>query len=82
MREEYEFPIEDNVPLPPWVKIRDKYPWTKLQPGQSFLVPCEVKNVDKLMNSLTSCRGHAERKLNWQFALRRTNKGVRVWRVR
>lgn len=71
------FPIEDGIPMPQiW-----KYPWSELERGQSFLVPCPADETERKMNSLTSSRNHAQKKLGRRFALRRTNHGIRVWRV-
>ena len=76
------FDIERNVPLPP-VKIgKPKYPFQKLAISESFLVPCGDYEKPEAMNSLTSCRAHAQRKTGWKFAMRSVKGGIRVWRIK
>ncbi len=58
-----------------------KYPWHELQVGDSFFVPCHGPYREKLMNSLTSCRGNAQ-KNGKRFALRMKVGGIRVWRMK
>lgn len=59
---------------------RPKYPWGLLEIRQSFVVPCEEWERERVMNSLTSCRRNAQRN-GKRFALRNVADGVRVWRV-
>jgi hypothetical protein len=77
------FRIESYVRLPRPSGSRVKYPWAKLEVGQSFLAPCENDERPALMNSLTSCRSWQQRKTKGakRFALRIVDGGVRVWRV-
>lgn len=72
--------VETGVPLPSPGQGRKKYPWTKLELMQSFVVECGEWEIESLMNSLTSCRANAQRG-GKKFALRRVEGGVRVWRV-
>lgn len=77
------YPIERGIPVP---KVRPaggpKYPWGSLQVDESFLVPCAEIDLASVMNGLTSCKSWAQKKLGYRFVMRRTNKGVRVWRVK
>lgn len=79
-----EFLIEDGIPLPSaFINRRRKgrYPWDKLEVTQSFLVPGEMDALDRMMNSITSCRDWQQKKTGKQFILHKTSKGVRVWRT-
>lgn len=78
------YPIDDGIPLPPsrGKESLAKYPWRDLHVDQSFFVACDPRDLDDVMNSLTSCRNYAQRKLGFRFALRRSSKGIRVWRTK
>lgn len=68
--------IEKNVPIPEDSK-NNKYPWSKLKVGDSFLCP-EGTNHQAFQSS---GRQWAKRN-NVKFTFRSTDKGWRVWRIR
>ena len=70
--------IDKNVPLPNPDGFQGKYPWRKMEVGDSFFV------VGKKTNSLTGC-AYKLKELGMRFAFRTVTedgvKGVRAWRV-
>lgn len=77
------FVIEDGVPLSTkratgGGRRGSKYPFAVMQPGQSFLVPEDVKpaTVRSAVGAFNK-RNQGEGK----FAVRVTAEGTRVWRV-
>lgn len=85
-----ELMIDDDVPRPPRGKRGPgKYPWPKLAPGQSFLVPCGRTPQD-LSITHSNVRSAAFRYgkrhgMTFQTATRRESvdgeRGIRVWRI-
>ena len=75
------FEIESNIPVPAIKPGRPKYPFRQLAVSESFLVPCGDYEKPEAMNSLTSCRAHAQRKTGWKFVMRSVTGGIRVWRI-
>ena len=73
------FKIESGVPLPPNAGKQGlgKYPFRKMNIGDSFLVATDVQG--KTANNLASCARQIFGKGN--FAIRRVEGGVRVWRL-
>ena len=68
------YPIEKNVPILPTIH-RHKYPFDKLKVGESFQV---LGKTSTCMGG-TTCRW--KKKLGWDYTIRRTENGCRVWRV-
>lgn len=73
----YNIEIEDGIPLPAITAGRMRYPWDKLQPGQSFFIPgaTESRVTPKKL-----------REQGWKFtsAVEETHygeRGRRYWRV-
>lgn len=65
-----------------------RYPFEKLELGDSFLIPLENDTIEcykMAANSLTSCRSIAQKKLNIKMMTRKVIEGsvigIRVWRV-
>jgi len=84
----HTFPVERDVPVPKDLGGRPtRYPFALLEVGESFFVPCPRVERTRLMNSLTSCRANAQRKLGRVFVLRvvdddgEQGSGIRVWRT-
>lgn len=75
------FKIEQGVPLPKMGKIRQKYPYRRLKPGESFLVACGENERERMMNSLNSGAHWAGYKTGFKFAMRTVLGGIRVWRT-
>lgn len=65
--------IDKDIPLP--VQGKD-LPFGKMEVGDSFLVPRNISH--SYMQQLVH---KAQKKLAWQFSLRRTKDGPRCWRV-
>jgi len=64
-----EIKIEKNVPVPVG---RLKYPWDAMKPGDSFLTNgrSQLNPPQHLVDQ------------GWRFTQRRTNNGLRIWRVK
>jgi hypothetical protein len=81
-----QFQIDKNIPVPN--EGREKYPWSKMQPGDSFFVPGgRQTTADKrpgLMVQIT-VPAAAKRVPGTKWAVRQATEngvnGVRVWRV-
>lgn len=75
------YKIEKNIPiatkqLPP----RAKYPFAKLEIGDSFLVkPSDRKTYVNLYQAIQRCKRQSPPPL--KFITRRTENGIRCWRV-
>lgn len=72
--------IETNIPLPQRVGGRlkgSKYPFAQMQPGDSFLVPSDVK-PSTLRAAVSAFSKKAEAPVK-KFAIRVVDNGVRVW---
>jgi hypothetical protein len=73
-----EFTIEDNVPMPE-KHVRWKYPFGKLEVGQSFFVP------HKDTTQMSALCKRAARRLEARFASAKAERdgqsGTRVWRT-
>jgi len=67
--------IEKRIPIPVLCHKDAKYPWGKLEIGDSFLVP------GKRITSITSGMRRARRRYKKKFTARTVKGGVRVWRV-
>lgn len=69
--------IDKGVPIPTdTCSVRKKYPWKKMEVGDSFLLPTADKRSVHSLASQTSLR-HSPRK----FIARKTKDGYRIWRI-
>lgn len=71
-----KFEIEKGVPIPERKTPPGRgqmYPFSELQPGDSFFVP-----GDKKMNSTISS---AQKRTGHRYRYLRTDEGTRIWRV-
>lgn len=71
------FKIEDNHAIPAARQHngrREKYPWSKLEVGESFFVEGVA------LRSMSSTASHAGRRNKKKFIARVVDGGVRVWR--
>lgn len=60
-----------------------KYPWKQLAVDGSFFVRWyREESIQRLWNSLTSCKANAQRKTGFKFEMHRVPWGIRVWRVK
>lgn len=71
-----EITIDRGIPMPKRPSAQ-KYPWRKLEVGESFFVPCEGKRIQEFQSQTWN----AGRAHNRKFATRRENGGIRVWRI-
>jgi hypothetical protein len=65
-----EFPIEDGIPKDPQL-----YPFDKMKPGQSFLVPNSAQGEHARAAAARYAKKHGGR-----FSSRTTEQGVRIFR--
>ncbi len=68
--------VEKNIPIPPSRQRRTKYPWSRMEIGDSFLFPKE--------RNLAACRTaawYAGKKLGCKFSVIETSAGCRCWKV-
>ena len=72
------YPIETDVPIPPTGSRKgfSKYPFASLAVGHSFFV---AGGIPKNMSVAAHRHGRA---LGRQFVVRKTDGGIRVWRVK
>lgn len=85
-----EFVIEKNIPIKNFAGIIHqgrpfRYPFEKMELEDSFLIPLEKEeSYLTIINSVTSCRCNAAKKLNMKFVTRKVCEsgqwGIRVWR--
>ena len=82
--------IEHGIPLPPetrggWKGGRRRavrFPWAKMQPGDSFFVPDGDEDPVRLRNVVVVSASHAGKRLDRKFAVRRVEGGIRAWRTK
>lgn len=80
------YPIRKNIPLPPRRTGRKrlfetKYPFGKLEVGDSFVVKATASAIKKEMIRLRGMASAAQKHFGFKFALRPLENGVGVWRV-
>ena len=64
--------ITNETPMP---KMRNRYPYESMEVGDSFL----VDNIS--MQLVCNYNYRANKRLDRKFIARRTDDGIRVWRV-
>ena len=71
--------IEKNIPLPSKIIMnkREKYPFSLLKVGHSFLVP-----NGKMRTVSVSVAKYNKQMPNRRFTARTIKEGIRVWRVK
>ena len=67
--------IESGIPFPQNGRWQSKYPWRDLEVGQSFLVP------DGVFRTMQAGASLAGRRLSKTFRARKTDDGIRIWRL-
>lgn len=77
------YPIEKNVAIPTIERPNRKtgaykYPFAKMEVGDSFFVPI---NREKEMKSVASSCSLYGKKFSRRFTARTVHGGVRVWRI-
>ena len=79
--------IDRNIPLPAARRTlagyNSKYPFTKLNPGDSFLVPlpADPKKAKRKRLTISGLMLYHARKRGAKYASRRLADGLRVWRL-
>jgi hypothetical protein len=77
-------PIDYGVPFPTARGYRipeERMPFERMSVGDSFLYPCQSDDMRRTSWLMAKRARNAARRLKCKFALRKTSKGVRVWRV-
>ena len=85
------FKIDKNIPLPPHKRAggktpKGKYPFRKMQIGDSFLYPepennrAERLRIGALIINSARSSGIATKKM--KFTTRRVKDGIRCWRIK
>jgi hypothetical protein len=69
------YEVESGHAVPPETE-RQTYPFASMTVGQSFLVP-----HDNARRCLQAVRAYRFRHPGWEFVYRKTDEGMRVWRV-
>lgn len=77
MKNSTDFKVEHGVPIPQLGGPRNrKYPWDKLQVGDSFTVPLRMRN------SVSACAARYRKVYGKRFSTRMVGDDLcRVWRV-
>lgn len=75
------YKIEKGVPMPRPPQI---YPWADMEPGDSFLLPCEPAERERVGNRARNAAASfaMKRGLDWKFRIRSVEGGMRIWRVK
>jgi len=76
------FEVEEGIKVPargPGQKM--KYPWNKMEIGDSFLVKASTDSRLKVQQCITACAGSYGKRHGMKFASRQVEDGVRVWRI-
>lgn len=79
--------IEQNIPLPAARRTpagyNSKYPFAKLTPGDSFLIPlpADPKKARAKRVTISGLMLYHARKRGAKYASRRLADGLRVWRI-
>jgi len=66
--------IEKNIPRKSSGHNQSKYPFAKMELGDSFFYEGE-------RSVITSAAAHGTKKTGWKFSISKENNGFRVWRV-
>ena len=72
-----EFKIEKDVPIPAPSNNIGRYPFRQLNIGESVHIEIGEAKFSSLRSRLT----HIQQKTGARFATRKTETGIRVWRI-
>jgi len=67
--------IVKGVPIP-----RIRYPWKKMEVGDSFLFPKEISHPQ--VGSIVAKATKRYSRMGCKYVTRKTDEGIRVWRVK
>jgi len=81
-----KYEIEHNIPIPRPQKPRGtnvEFPWDQMEKGDSFLVvaPRPDQNLSQRLRNACSIQKRCHHK-DWEFSVRWTEGGYRVWRTK
>ena len=81
MAEDHGSKIEKGVPLP---RPTRKHPWADMEPGDSFLLPCEPAERERVGNRARNAAASFAEKRGWtgSSGIRSVEGGMRIWRVK
>lgn len=68
--------IEKNIPTPKKRSKWQKYPFSEMEVGDSFLVGIEKRN------SISTTINHHKKRHGGDFTCRSVEGGIRVWRIK
>lgn len=71
-----EIKIEKNIPIP---TISCKFPFDKMQVGDSFIIPDEIPHTRVRVKCIQYVK---KNNLSHKFSIKKVNKGYRCWRVK
>lgn len=78
------YTIEKNVKVPE-ITLQGRpviYPWTKMEVGDSFVVPLDGKKSSEIQSAVISSSRHFAKQIPGLKAVTRSvDGGVRVWRI-
>lgn len=75
--QEFDFPVESDIPVPKRMRAGSKYPFVKLEVGDSFFVPKESQRAKIVRNAADD---YAKRH-GVKFRVLQVEGGCRCWRV-
>ncbi|MBA7529769.1 hypothetical protein ES705_21968 [subsurface metagenome] len=83
MNKEYDIVIEKDIPIPDACELSRKYPFQKMNIGDSFTIEATQENINKLRSSVaTAAYSWAKRKGDdRKFSTRVNGNEIGVWRV-
>jgi hypothetical protein len=70
--------IESSVPLP---ALQSKYPFDKMEVGDSFFIPCGFLEVQKCLTKARNESQKFKQGKEVRFYSAIVDQGVRVWRI-
>lgn len=88
------FEVESGVAIPPKKAIaniqkansaqydhRRKYPWGAMGIGDSFMIPCEPEDVQRMSSRIGGQLTYRKKNTSTMFTLRAVEGGLRIWRI-
>lgn len=69
--------IQKGIPIPRLAYFpRNKYPWADMEVGDSFVVSLSTHHT------VYKASIYASKRFGFDFTIRKTNEGVRIWRIK
>lgn len=76
------YAIEKNVPIPEDCLPQPKYPFARMDIGDSFLVPAYNGNRKVVQRRVAVMATHENKKNGKRYTVRMAQRGVRCWRIK